>query len=201
MDPRPGPPMLAAQSRTRRRSLLRRRPHDHAGSQGPRGIFSPGRRGPGRHPRTRRPRPPGAVFRADGPLVTTKVGSRRVARLQERALRPRPELHHDKHTRRGHRPRQRQPLRQRHGHLLQVRRRHEKVPIRSRRRTSRRQPRHTRPPPLLLLHRLARLHPRRPPLLRQAGHPVLHTNQNHHFQLARQRRRRSPGRQQRQREE
>ncbi|MBL0140745.1 MAG: 3-hydroxyisobutyrate dehydrogenase [Betaproteobacteria bacterium] len=152
----------------------------HAGGRGREGR---------REARTRRARPQGArlsrrqLHRAHGLFRREDVHDH----LQGGDLRPGAVHRLRGYSGRGHRLHQRQPLRQRHGHLHAVRRRGAQVPVRDRRGTGRHQRAHSGAGALLQLHRFARLQARRPGPLRQAGDAVLHAGEDGHGALVRRR--------------
>jgi hypothetical protein len=91
------------------------------------------------------------------------------------------------YARRGDRPGEQEPVRQRHRHLHAVGRRGAQVPERDRRGPGGHQRADPGAGALLQLHRLARLQAGRPRPLRQAGDPVLHPGEDDHVAVVRRR--------------
>ena len=104
-------------------------------------------------------------------------------------LRPGAGVHRGRDPGRGHRPGQRQPLRQRHQHLHPLRRRRAALPACGGGRPGRHQRAHPGAAAVLLLHRLEGFLLWRPARLRQAGGALLHRDQDGHQPLVR----RQPG--------
>ena len=105
--------------------------------------------------------------------------------LQGRDLRPGALGRPGEDLRRGGRAREREPLRQRHGHLHPRRRRRPAVPVRGHRRHGRRERPHPGSGCLLLVRRLEELPLRGLARLRAREHPLLHARQGRHEPLAR----------------
>ncbi|CAD5377727.1 hypothetical protein OF001_U220054 [Pseudomonas sp. OF001] len=175
------------QGQRRHRAGYRRRPGDLARRPGAHQRPDRPRRGGRRRAAARRPQPAGAGLRRRQLRRPDRVRrrARRHDHLPGRDLRPGALRDAGGDHGRSHRDHQRQPQRQRHGHLHPLRRRGPPLPGRDRRRPGRYQRADPGAGAAVLLHRLARLQARRPRPVRQAGGAVLHPDQDGHRTLVR----------------